>query len=260
MPHRKIRLITWLLVLAFVAIGVVWAIIRQTGTGSSQQPLPTRQFQVGTHPIILVGGNVGSIRVRVGDNNRVVVKSTLETRMLSGNVVAAYILRDPQHLDIIVNAPPFNILGSNTIDFDMAVPEEADLQLQASTGDVDVSGVHGQLIASSATGAVNVTQVILTGTGKLQTVSGLINFDGSIISHAHYTFASNVGSLYVKLPVQSSLHLDATTVSGTIHTTRSDIQVKNGTFIGGNAHGDLDGNTLSALLSLQTNTGSITIQ
>jgi DUF4097 and DUF4098 domain-containing protein YvlB len=206
-----------------------------------------------------VSGGVGSIHVRVGVSGRIVVAPTVEAKLFSGNSTTTYTLQDPQHLNIVVSAPAYNILGSNIVDFDIIVPEEVDLQLRSSIGDIVVTGVHGQLIASSGVGTVKVEQVLLTNSGSIQTTSGSITFDGSIASHARYHLESNVGSLYVTLPIQSSLHLDAETVTGAIHTIRSGIQVS-GSLVGGKAHGDMGGNTFLAMLSLKTTTGSITIQ
>src|SRR5207249_1448802 len=102
-------------------------------------------------------------------------------------------------------------------------------------------------------GAITVQQSSLNGQVTLSNNNGPITFNSSIGSTGTYDIENNQGSIDVTLPQNSSFHLKAKTNTGSITTDYPGIQVQNK-----QALADV-GNSPHALLSLNTNAGTITL-
>ncbi len=153
-----------------------------------------------------------------------------------------------QDIDSFGNAPQINYSqDGNTIavivessgggHLDVTVPNNADLQVETNSGNIDVTGVSGQMSLSSTTGTINATDDSLSGLSKLRTNSGSITFNGSIDPHGTYLFGSTSGSVDVTLPGNSSFHVDAT--AGSISSAFPEVNIQHPGGSGADAHGDV---------------------
>ncbi len=169
---------------------------------------------------------------------------------------------------IIIDGDP---VGGRTLD--VTVPSDIDLKLHTNSANINVTGVTGQMtlitndgkitlihcnvngtsLLNANTGAITVTQSALNGQVTLSNNNGPITFNSSIGSTGTYDIENNQGSIDATLPQSASFHVNATTNSGTIttHYPGTHLQHKE-------IHADV-GNPPHALLSLNTNAGTITL-
>ncbi len=155
------------------------------------------------------------------------------------------------------NTITVTVEGPESVNLDVAVPNNADLQVDTNSGDIDVTGVSGQMSLSSTTGTINATNDSLSGQStlesnggtinatndslsgqsKLSTTTGSITFKGSIDPHGTYLFGSTSGSVDVTLPDNSSFHVDAT--AGSISSAFPEVNIQHPGGSGAEAHGDV---------------------
>jgi hypothetical protein len=137
------------------------------------------------------------------------------------------------------------------------VADEADLVLKTTIGNIEVTGVSGQLSLTSDGGSINLSQVTLTRNSSVKTHTGTITFDGAIDPDGSYQFESDTGVINVRLPDNASYHLDVTTNGGSFNSdppipTPDANQASNGFQI------DV-GKPPRAILILKTDIGSINL-
>ena len=187
------------------------------------------------------------------------ITTTIDSNVLGSTPTITYAHADGGHVNATVSNGSLDFIGSDIVDFDVAVPGNVDLDLHTSVGDIDVINVRGQLHAQNNTGSISVAQTTLMGSGSLETNTGSITFNGAIATHANYHLESNVGQVDVTLPANSAFHIDAVTGLGSISNDFPAVHVVNKFPHGSEAHGSVGGNNPSVMLSLQTDTGSIGI-
>lgn len=169
---------------------------------------------------------------------------------------------------IIIDGDP---VGGRTLD--VTVPADTDLKLHTNSANINVTGVTGQMtltandgsitlthcnvngtsLLNDNTGAINVTQSALNGQITLSNNTGHITFIGSIGSPGTYDIENNDGSIDATLGQSASFHVNATTNSGSITTDYPGTHLQNKEI-----HADV-GSSPHALLSLNTNSGTITL-
>lgn len=169
---------------------------------------------------------------------------------------------------IIIDGDP---VGGRTLD--VTVPADTDLKLHTNSANINVTGVTGQMtltandgsitlthcnvngtsLLNDNTGAINVTQSALNGQITLSNNTGHITFIGSIGSPGTYDIENNDGSIDATLGQSASFHVNVTTNSGSITTDYPGIHLQNKEI-----HADV-GTSPHALLSLNTNSGTITL-
>jgi DUF4097 and DUF4098 domain-containing protein YvlB len=191
-----------------------------------------------------------------------------------------------------------NGFSSREVDFIIDVPQSTNLQLQTTSGDISVEGMHGQaslkttsgnvstsndtfaagsvLNATSGnidtsqdvfnggvniqttSGDINLEQDTLGGSSQFQTTSGNIQFDGTINANGQYHFTTTSGDIDVTLPSTTNFHVDATTYSGSIDARDYPTIQLQDTGSGSQASGDV-GTSLGISLQLQAGSGDITL-
>jgi len=133
---------------------------------------------------------------------------------------------------------------------DVTVPAATNLKSDTNSKNIEVDGVTGQMVLTSNSGSITVTNSTLSASSLLANNSGAINatqdtlsgpvtfnnnegpitFNGSIDSSGIYQFQSNSGPIDVTLPRNASFHLDATVNSAnnaSITTDFPGLSVKN---------------------------------
>ena len=97
------------------------------------------------------------------------------------------------------------------------VPARTDLSLSDCKGNIDVSGITGQMNLSA--NSILASQVDLLGSSHLHVDNGSITFNGSLDSNSTDLFDDQTGSISVTLPKIAPFRIDAVTNSGSISTT-----------------------------------------
>jgi DUF4097 and DUF4098 domain-containing protein YvlB len=207
-----------------------------------------RRFAVRGRPVIVLQNVAnGRIEVKSSKNSEVIVSATQ-----ASNKIGIEAEQADARVDIIAtvldNSAPANELEAN---FQLTVPEEAELQLRTQTGLVYVEQVMGDMTLQSVAGDIHLKEVsgyIVVRTtggslvctqcaGKLDfnsvsgnaqvlqpgltnvtlfTMSGNILFDGDFIRTGIYTMKSGKGTVEVHFSGSDSFDLKARTATGTV--------------------------------------------
>ena len=207
-----------------------------------------QQYQVGVHPTIVITDPNGSITVNTGGRSGYVTVQTLGRDQES--VPSGTYNSSENSLQIAVDKSPWS-----QTDLEVTVSDEADLVIQTNSGDIDVTGVNGQVNLNSDSGTITLSQVSLAGNSSVSTNSGDIRFDGAIGPNGSYQFQSESGSVDVTLPPDTSFHADVTTKSGSFN---SDFPEVNSQPADGNISGDV-GDPPRANVMIKTDSGSINL-
>jgi DUF4097 and DUF4098 domain-containing protein YvlB len=207
-----------------------------------------RHFAVKGRPVIVLQNVAnGRIEVKSSKNSEVIVSATQASNKIGIDTEQA-----DERIDVTAtvldNSAPPNELEAN---FQLTVPEEAELQLRTQTGLVYVEQVMGDMTLQSVAGDIHLKEVsgyIVVRTtggslvctqcaGKLDfnsvsgnaqvlqpgltnvtlfTMSGNILFDGDFIRTGIYTMKSGKGTVEVHFSGDDSFDLKAQTATGTV--------------------------------------------
>lgn len=258
----------WLrsLLLLLLVVGVI-GVILSTVTGGrrlafvNQKTVETRTFQVGMQPLLDIKDAVGTIRVHTRDSesDEIVVQATKQSKGWAADpnkLQVSYAQKDDGKTIKIKADSGWSIFGRSSVDFDIIVPRYIDLKLKTDAGQIQVSGVCGQMSLASDAGSIQATQVMLNGHSTLKTDVGSVTLVGTIDATGTYDLKTDVGSINVTLPGNTSFHVDAKTDVGSFNsnfpvTGQRDVP-------GSKAHADI-GNPPYARLVLKTDVGSINL-
>lgn len=158
-------------------------------------------------------------------------------------------------------------------DIFIAVPEEADINLESSVGHVTITGIKGSLMAESSAGTVKMHDC--EGIVKIETKAGRINLEnvnGTISAHSSVgsikfsgtlskgenRFKTNVGSIKLTLQGEPDLTVEASTKVGKVTCSPELTDARYDQFIGGRCTGRIGAGT--GRLIAETETGSIAIR
>ena len=207
-----------------------------------------KRFAVKGHPVVVLQNVAnGRIEVKSAKNAEVIVSATQ-----ASNKIGIETEQADERVDITAtvldNSAPANELEAN---FQLTVPEEAELQLRTQTGLVYVEQVMGDMTLQSVAGDIHLKEVsgyIVVRTtggslvctqcaGKLDfnsvsgnaqvlqpgltnltlfTMSGNILFDGDFIRTGIYTMKSGKGTVEVHFSGNDSFDLKAQTATGSV--------------------------------------------
>ena len=196
-----------ILTILLLVVGVSLLIAAGVYLVNSTVRVETRHFSVNGHPHIVVNNEVGTIHIKANrDAHTVTFQTKRHTRRIGkaaneswvcyeqlneGNEIRADIER--------VYSPSTNNLPQS-IDFNIAVPHNADLELNTSVGDIWVTGISGQLSVQCDIGSIYVKEGLLTGNSVLKTNLGSVNFHEAIDPYGSFQLATETGSVNVILP------------------------------------------------------------
>jgi len=157
-------------------------------------------FIVTGTPTVVINGDSGAIRVHTGTVARSVIVQDTKNAGFFGNS------GDPNDIQVTSskngNTITTNVQdnGQGSVDFDVTVPQGADLQLTTNSGDISIDGVT------------------LRGNSTITTDSGNINFNGAIAKSGTAQFTTSSGRIDLNVPADSAFYLNASTNSGSMNT------------------------------------------
>lgn len=226
---------------------------------------PAQVLNVKDHPHLIITDPGGNVTIHTGAVGQVIVQANNhDDGWRHGRQEAPQVLQ-PDANDITINTMgregPFGDRGDTELD--VTVPSNADVQINATSGDVNVDGVNGNVVVNGGSGDVNLQNVQgqvtvgtnsgsinidhasgslnvtsssgsidlgdanMSGKSQLFSDSGTINVNGTLDPAGAYSITTNSGDINVSLPSDSSFTLDAHT-NGTFSTDFSTKQVGNG--------------------------------
>lgn len=204
-----------------------------------------QQFQVGILPTIVIEDPNGSVTVNTDGSPGSVTVQTPGQDQVSVPSSSYNSSEDSLHIAV----------DNSQTDLEVTVPNEADLVIRTSSGDIDVTGVNGQVNLSSDSGTIGLSQVSLAGNSSVSTNSGDITFDGAIDPHGTYRFLSSSGSVDVTLPSDSSFHAAITPNNGSFDSGFPEV---NSPPSGGTIEGNVGKSPLANVI-IKTDNGSINL-
>ena len=215
-------------------------------------------YQVTASPTLIINDPVGTVHVHSGTGNTVSIEATKHTEGFGGNPNNIHVTYDDNTqnntITVSIDSGP-RFLGVSLVDFNITVPNAANLNLKSNTGSIDVTGVTGQMSLQSNTGSITAEQDNLTSSSQLTTDTGSVTFNGTLTQNNSYVFSTNTGSVNVTLPPDSTFHVDAKTDTGSFHSDFPGL-TPNKQDVGNEVHGDV-GNSPNTTITLTTDTGSI---
>lgn len=144
---------------------------------------------------------------------------------------------------------------SSSVQYDIRIPQRADLEIDTVNGKVRVEGAQGRIDLESTNGGVTVQDA--GGSVSARTTNGGIDVElHQVEASEDMTFRTTNGGVTLTLPADIQAHLSARTTNGSVHTDFP-ITVQ-GTFRKNRLDGDLNGG--GASIELKTTNGSIRIR
>jgi Toastrack DUF4097 len=158
---------------------------------------------------VVINDPNGNVTVIQGQSNTDVIFQPVNGNSFPGN---------PNDIQHSINQTGNTITASvqDSVDLQVTVPNGANLSLNTGSGNINVSGVDGQMTLITTDGGINASNDVLSGSSTITTNAGDINFDGTISKGGNYQFNTSSGSVNLTLPSSPAFHVVATTNSGSI--------------------------------------------
>jgi hypothetical protein len=276
---------------ALLGILVIYFATRPASAPTPQQVAPdTRVFSVSGRPALVFAHTVGSVHLVPGTNGQVRVQ---ETRNGITDSIAVHYAQRGNVITVTVDIPTGLYLDT-WVDFNVAVPKHAGVEvrtatgtltasglsgqvalndtdgsiwatgltgsatLQSLSGSINTDGVSGQLVATTGNGTITTTATHLSGRCSLQAQSGTINFHGSLDRKGSFAFRNSNGAIGLTLPPDAAFQLNARSSGGSVNTSFRGViasHASGGVLARGNV-----GSSPRPQLSIQTNSGSIDVE
>ena len=290
MPPYMRRHRWWLLlgVASFIVI-VVLLLTRLSSPTPLQIAPDTRVFFINGPAHLTFSDAIGSVHITPGTDGQVRIQ---EQRNGVTDAITVHYVQSGNTISI-TSTIPTGLYQDTWVDFNVSVPEHADLTTSIPTGTLTVDGlsgnialtdtngaiwasglagsitlktqsgsvnaehVNGQLNATTANGTITTADTQLSGQCIMQAQSGTINFHGSLDHNGRFVFRNTNGAVGLTLPPSSAFSLDARTQSGGINAEFvgiTDTRSPAGTL----AHGEVGASPRPQVV-IQTTSGSIDI-
>jgi DUF4097 and DUF4098 domain-containing protein YvlB len=220
----------------------------------NQEMPETRHFEVAANPTLILNNDTGSIHVRAGPSgNEVFIQATKHSGLWgSPNTIRVSYTQNTEANTVTVNVErQSHFFEWDRVDFDVTIPSPATLQLKTATGSIDVRGVSGEMVLLCNSGSIEASDGTVSGQTQLVTHTGSVTFTGAIDRSGSYRFETTSGSVKVTLPSESVFHVEASAMTGSIHTNFPGVTVQHR-----HTAGDV-GSSPQETISLRTVTGSI---
>ncbi len=207
-----------------------------------------RHFKVDAHPVITIHNPNGTVTVRAWTKSDVMVVAKRATTEVEVDAEQTGNRVDVQTRQVADTASPDDL----RTDFEISVPEDAELQIHNDAGGVNVSNVLGDMNVETIAAGVDLEDTAgyltvktvggafqclrcagrlevtsISGNFKLidlksyyvraQTSEGNILFNGSFLPNATYVLKNYSGAIEVRFAPGDSFDLSATSLKGKVH-------------------------------------------
>ena len=229
---------------------------------NSTERVETRRFTVDEHPHIVVNNEVGTMHIKANkDANSVTFQTKRHSRRIGKSANESWVSYEHLKAENEIRADVERVYSAGTdlpqsIDFNITVPYNADVELHTNVGDMWVTSINGQLSLQNNIGSIYVKEGLLSGNSVLKTSLGSINFHEALDPLGTFDFATETGSVHVILPDDTPFELDASTQFGNITTVVPNMKMAYRT--SNEVHGDA-GMPPRSSLKLSSVTGSVSV-
>ena len=239
------------LVVAGLVIGglvsVPWSVVGDARVQATESIEET--FDVSTPLFLSVDVDVGDVTIEVGDDDEVFVSGIKRAWGRDGQQAEEYLddfevrirqmATDEIKIETDMPGRLSRVGRSPSVDLEITVPRDADLDLVIGVGEVEVIGVQGAFDVRANVGDVILRDVRFEEDSRLK--NGVGNIELYLPSDSSFAFSAeaNVGDIRIDFPVQNE---------------RSEKRV-----VGGSVEGEI-GRSPTVEVDLTTNTGNIAIR
>lgn len=200
-------------------------------------------YTVGSHAVISITNNYGSIIIKPSRNRQVVITTVSYSDDIS--------LENEQQGNRIELRSISSHEGSGPVNYTVLVPDDSLVRVRSSSGTVHAQGLRGDLILQAETATVEVSDVSdahlhvnalsgpiilmnirnshldvrsvsgdvtlhdVTGSSvKVNSARGQINYDGDPGPTGEFRLTSHSGDLHISIPTSASVDISAHSVNG----------------------------------------------
>jgi len=217
------------------------------GVSSASADRIVRHFKVDIHPVVTIHNPSGMITVRAWTKHEVMVVANH-----ASNQVDLEIDQTGNRVDIMTHQVSDSVAPADLrADYEISVPEDAELQIHDDSGNVDVSNVLGDMNVETVAAGVNLQDAAgyltvktvggsfqcircagrievssISGSFRLldlrsyhvraQTSKGNILFDGEFLPNGNYFLKNYSGDITVRFSQGDSFDLSATSYKGKV--------------------------------------------
>ena len=227
MPYRRRRHRAWL----WIVIAILFFSLMSGGTsalGSIGQRSVTEEnsftnLPAGTTPTIIINESAGNIHVQQGGSLNI---EDVKNSSFFGDPNSIKVNFDQTGNTITVKVDPgASLFSSRSVDFNITIPQDANLQLQTTSGDISVNDTSGAMKLSTVSGNITTSNDTFAPYSLLSTTSGDIQSTGD-------TFSGEAGFTTVSGDVE--MNQDVLNGSAKVNTTSGNIDF-NGAIASSNA-------------------------
>jgi len=173
----------------------------------------TVSVDVSSGAIKVLTGPEGQVSVRERDTVRALTRRLAEIEL---DTLHTSLTPSSSGVSIETRSEPFvNFATFRVRQVTVDMPAGANLRVTAAAAEVVVTGIHGDIALESASGAVRLRGMDVTGQTSVQVVSGDIEFDGAIHG-GHLDLRAVSGAVRASIPKTTDAHFDASTTAGAI--------------------------------------------
>ena len=172
----------------------------------------------------------GKIRITPGDGDTIdvkadrIVKAATEEaakEALKQFEVTETVTKNSVIIDSSSRGTGFTIRLQRRVDYDVKVPRWADVRIDSTNSDIEVSGLQGPFRAETTNGRI--TGSALEGGARVETTNGVVNLDVAKLTDAGISCETTNGTISVSVPRDSRAQISARVTNGDI--TTSDLQL-----------------------------------
>lgn len=290
-PARRRRPWLWV-VAALVLVGLLVGLVAVVTAALYRSVIESKVFSVSGIPTLVMQVPSGSVHIESGLPGQVRVVANKHVFLGNSALIQVHSTQSGSTITVTVEEQGgLGLLSNNSVEFDVSVPGQANLNITADSGSVQANGIvgtiqlhassgsiqadnlagaltlitesgsitggnlKGQMTLSASSGSLTVSGVNATNNSSFKTESGSIDFQGTLVPSGTFLFRAESGSIDLTLPQTASFQVDASTQSGSIDSDFAAVQVQRGG-AGAEAHGTV-GSPPFATISIQAESGSI---
>jgi hypothetical protein len=214
-PYRRRRSRAWfwiiVIILFFSLTGGGVSALGSIGQKSVTQDHTFNNLPAGT-PTIVINESAGNIHVSRG--NSLDIQDVKHSGLFDdpNNINVKF---DTSGSTITVSVDEgFGFLSARSVDFNVTVPENVNLQLKTTSGDISVDNADGSMTLQATSGNITTTNDTFVGDAILNTTSGDIQSTNDVFSN-NASLSTTSGDI--------SMHQDTLNGSAKVNATSGDI-------------------------------------
>ncbi|QBD76799.1 hypothetical protein EPA93_12610 [Ktedonosporobacter rubrisoli] len=177
---------------------------------TQKQDGPTKSFQVGAQPELVVQNPVGDIHIHKGNAGSIGLSATFHyTGSTNPFKLTSSQDGDTVHVEVTSTLHSWQ---NQSVDLDLTVPTTTKLNVESNAAEIHVEDIQGQMQIKSDVGAIRLRNCTLQGQGKIASNVGQIDFDGMLDPQSSYTLNTDVGAITASLPSNAAVELKMSSI------------------------------------------------